>query len=176
MIGNRDNQLAPRRFSLPPIGARVAELTRDVFRRRGFAEAHILANWPQIVGETVAELSAPERMKFPRRAGETRGPQGGATLTVRVDGPIAIEIRHLEPQIIERINSYYGYQAVMRLKLVQGPLPPRRETRRRPIRSLVPAERAALAESLQPIAEPGLKGALERLGERILGRTNQKHP
>src|SRR5690606_41182950 len=37
MASNRDNpdfRLAPRRFSLPPIGARVAALTREVFSKR----------------------------------------------------------------------------------------------------------------------------------------------
>lgn len=173
MSGKSDHSLAPARFSLPPIGARVALLTRDVFRKRGFAEGHILANWPQIVGETIADYCAPERLVFPRRLREGRGPEGGATLEIRVDGPIAVEIRHLEPQIIERINAYYGYQAVTRLKLTQGPLPPRPRARRRPMRPLGGAERAALAQSLEPIAEPALKTALERLGERILGRTSR---
>jgi hypothetical protein len=175
MSGKSDHRLAPARFSLPPIGARVAALTRDVFRKRGFAEGHILANWPQIAGETIADYCAPERLVFPRRLREGRGPQGAATLEIRVDGPIAVEIKHLEPQIIERINSFYGYQAVTRLKLVQGPLPPK-PRKRRPIRPLGSAERAALTQSLEPIAEAGLKNALERLGERILGRTSPGAP
>lgn len=175
MSRKSDHSLAPARFSLPPIGARVAALTRDVFRKRGFAEGHILANWPQIAGETVADYCAPERLVFPRRPREGHGPQGGATLEIRVDGPIAVEIKHLEPQIIERINSFYGYQAVTRLKLTQGPLPPK-PRKRRPIRPLASAERAALTQSLEPIAEPALKTALERLGERILGRTPRTGP
>jgi hypothetical protein len=171
MTERSDQSLAPRRFSLPPIGAKVATLTRDVFRKRGFAEGHILAHWPQIAGETISDYSAPERLVFPRQIRDGRGPQGGATLEIRVDGPIALEIRHLEPQIVERINSYYGYQAVTRLKLIQGPLPVRPRARRRPIRPLRAEQRAELVRSLEPIAEPGLKTALERLGERILGRT-----
>ncbi|MCE9649967.1 MAG: DciA family protein [Parvibaculum sp.] len=176
MSDRSDHSLAPKRFSLPPIGARVAGLTRDVFRKRGFAEGHILAHWPQIAGEMISDYCAPERLIYPRQIRDGRGPQGGATLEIRVDGPIALEIKHLEPQIVERINSYYGYQAVTRLKLIQGPLPPRPKGRRRPIRPLGARERAELVQSLEPIAEPGLKTALERLGERILGRTPQSGP
>jgi hypothetical protein len=169
MTEDRDHELAPRRYRTPPIGAKVAGLTREVFRKRGFAQPHILSHWPEIVGSALAEYSAPEKLAFPRNPGEGRGPETGATLAVRVDGPVALEIRHLEPQIVERINRYYGYNAVARLKLVQGPLPPRARARRKLIRPLGPAERAELARSLAPIAESGLKSALERLGERILG-------
>jgi hypothetical protein len=176
MSNDRDYRLAPKRFTLPPVGARVAQLTRDIFRHRGFTQSHILSRWPEIVGAEMAEFCAPEQMNFPRRAGEAHGPQTGATLIVRVDGPIALEIRHLEPQIVERINGFYGYQAVARLKLVQGPLPPRPKARRPAARPLAPGEQAALAQCLQPIAEPGLKSALERLGTRILGRTPRKAP
>lgn len=172
MSQRSDHDLAPNRYAQAPIGTRIAALTRDVFRKRGFAEGHILANWPDIAGDVIADYSAPERLVYPRRLREGRGPSGPATLEIRVDGPIALEIRHLEPQIIERINSYYGYAAVGRLKLIQGPLPPRPRARRRPIRALAAAERAALAEELQPIAQTDLKDALTRLGERILGRTS----
>ncbi|HEY4345048.1 MAG TPA: DciA family protein [Parvibaculum sp.] len=176
MSDKSDHQLAPRRFSLPPIGSKVATLTREVFRKRGFAEGHILAHWPEIAGDMVSDYSAPERLIFPRQIRDGKGPQGSATLEIRVDGPIALEIKHLEPQIVERINSYYGYQAVTRLKLIQGPLPPRPRARRRPIRPLGAQQRADLVQSLEPIAEAGLKNALERLGERILGRTPLKGP
>ncbi|MGB3810280.1 MAG: DciA family protein [Parvibaculum sp.] len=174
MTSGRDHQLAPKRFSLPPIGARVAQVTQDVFRKRGFAEGHILAHWPEIAGADISVFSAPERLVYPRRSSGSRELQVGATLAVRVDGPIALEIKHLEPQIIERINSYYGYQAVARLKLIQGPLPMRPKPRRRPIRPLGAEERSELVQSLAPIAEPTLKTALERLGERILGRTPKR--
>lgn len=171
-----DHQLAPRRYSLPPVGSRIARLTRDIFRKRGFAEGHILSNWPDIIGKDLADFSAPHRMIYPRRLREGSGPQGAAVLEITVDGPIALEIKHLEPQIIERINGYYGYSAISRLKLTQGPLPTKPRPRRRPIRMLAPEERSALNERLGPIAEPELKDALVRLGERILGRTSGNKP
>ncbi len=165
--------VAPRRYATPLIGARVAGITRDIFKKRGFAQSHILAHWPAIVGEALAEYCSPEKLAFPRAPNEGRGLQESATLTVRVDGPIALEIRHLEPQIVERINGYYGYNAVARLKLVQGPLPPRLKSRRRKFRPLTPEERDTLVRSLAPIGEPALKSALERLGQRILGTSGR---
>lgn len=168
--------VAPMRHRLPPIGARVLAVARTAFAKRGFHEAHILAHWTEIVGEGLAEFSAPEKLTFSRgTASDTRGPRGGAVLSIRVDGPVALEIRHLEPQIIERINAYYGYGAVQRLKITQGPLPPKKRPRFRKIRPLAAEERAELVQKLENIEEPGLKEALEKLGERIIGATSGKN-
>jgi len=155
---------------------RILEAARMCFVKRGFHEAHVLAHWTEIVGDGLAEFSAPEKLTFSRgTASDNRGPRGGAVLSIRVDGPVALEIRHLEPQIIERINAYYGYGAVERLKITQGPLPLKKRPRFRKIRPLAAEERAELVQKLENIEEPGLKEALEKLGERIIGATGGKN-
>ncbi|MDO8838729.1 MAG: DciA family protein [Parvibaculum sp.] len=171
MNGILGNRVASRRYSPAPVGARISAVARAAFAKRGFTEAHVLAQWPEIAGAQLAEYSSPEKLIFPRTSGEEtgRGRRGGATLVVRVDGPIAVEIRHLEPQIIERINTWYGHSAVARLKLVQGPLPAKRRPRLRRLRPLTAGERAALAQELEKIEEPALKEALRKLGERVVG-------
>lgn len=168
--------VASMRYRPPPIGARVLAAAQSAFAKRGFRESHVLAHWPEIAGQGLAEFSAPEKLVFPRGSADDggKGRRSGATLTVRVDGPIAIEIRHLEPQIIERINSYYGYSAVARLKLVQGPLPAKARPRYRKIRPLKAEERAELAQGLDKIEEPALKQALEKLGERVIGANSRR--
>jgi hypothetical protein len=166
--------VASMRYRPAPIGAQVLGVARAAFVKRGFAEAHILAHWPDIVGGGLAEYCAPEKLVFPKVSGEeARARRQGATLVLRVDGPVAVEIRHLEPQIVERINAYYGYGAVERLKLVQGPLPPKPRPRYRQIRPLKPEERQTLAQGLESIEEPALKQALEKLGERVLGASRK---
>ena len=163
--------IASMRYRPSPVGGKVFAAAQSAFAKRGFREAHVLAHWPEIVGEGLAEFSAPEKLVFPRGSGDTGGKdrRSGATLTIRVDGPVAVEIRHLEPQIVERINSYYGYSAVARLKLVQGPLPAKARPRYRKIRPLKEEERATLEQGLENIEEPGLRQALEKLGERVIG-------
>ena len=86
------------------------KVTEKIYRKRGFASAGVLVNWPAIIGEDWARHTVPERL----------GASG--TLRLRVDGPLATEIKHLEPQILERIASYFGYRAVNRLSMIQGPL------------------------------------------------------
>ena len=45
-----------------------------------------------------------------------------ATLVLRVEGPAAIEIQHLSGVILERVNRFFGWQAVDRIALRQAPL------------------------------------------------------
>jgi len=88
----------------------VPALTRKVFRERGFHQASILTNWSEIVGQELAAKCCPEKIS---REG---------VLTLRVDGPVALEIQHLEPQLLERIATHFGYRAVVRISIRQGPL------------------------------------------------------
>ncbi len=98
------------------LGAAVARVTAPAFRRRGFAEAGILTDWPHIVGSQLASQTEPERLSF------ARGTRVDGTLQVRVAGAWATELQHLAPQVIERVNSYFGYRAVDRLAILQAPL------------------------------------------------------
>jgi hypothetical protein len=144
------------------------QVAGDIYRRRGFQQAHILAHWPAIVGDMLAEFSSPEKLSFPRATGDTASESHeGGLLTIRVDGPAALELKHLEPQILERINGFYGHRAVARLRLIQGPLPYKRKSNRRHFVPLDAAALAALAQSLESIEEPALKGSLAKLGERV---------
>ena len=94
----------------------VPKLTRSVFRDRGFHQASILTNWTDIVGKALAAKSCPEKIS---REG---------VLILRVDGPVALELQHLEPQLLERIATHFGYRAVSRISIRQGPLSPGEDT------------------------------------------------
>jgi hypothetical protein len=165
-----------RRGGLKSAGAHAARLMRPLARQRGTARARLAAEWPAIVGPEIARHSLPERVAggHGRPAGslQRRGsaPAAGGTLRLRVEGPLALELQHLAPQIIERINGYFGYAAVGRLQIVQGPLPRRAPPAGTAKAPLDPQRRQKLRERLAPVADDGLRAALERLGQAILSR------
>ena len=64
-----------------------------------------------------------------------------ATLVLRVEGPVALEIQHLSGVIIEKVNRYFGWRAVGRIQIRQAPLM-RREKKVRP----APPDPAVLRE------------------------------
>ncbi len=131
------------------------------FSKFGFKRHEILTQWPAIVGEPLASFTLPERIT---------PAQGGGTLVVRVDGGAALEVQHMAPQILERINTYLGGPVVTKLRLVQGPI--RRPIKRavKPDRELSSEETGSLASATDGVADPKLRDSLVALGRRILLR------
>lgn len=103
-------------------------------------------------------------MQWPR-ALDAEG-QEPATLVLRVEGPAAIEIQHLAGMILQRVNRFFGWQAVDRIALRQAPL---KRQKPKSARTIDPAETARIAETLPAIDDEGLKQALARLGAAIKG-------
>jgi hypothetical protein len=151
----------PRPTGMRAVAAPLSTVTRPALKRRGRASGRVIAEWPEIVGATLAGCSCPERLSQPRDGGP-------GTLKIRVDGPLAVELQHLEPVIIERINSYFGYRAVARLSMVRGPLPPRRDDAPATTAAPDPAALERAAERAADITDEALREALTSLGSHVL--------
>jgi|GraSoi_2013_60cm_1033757.scaffolds.fasta_scaffold07827_2 hypothetical protein len=162
--GLGSNRLDDRRGGMQAIGASLPRIAKPVLGKQGLGEAQLLAEWPAIIGEELARHCWPIKLSFPR--GERRD----GTLRLRVASALALDIQHREPVLLERINGYFGYRAVIRLALVQGGAPPEERSAPPPLRPLEPAERQALDRSLDDIADPELRAALRRLGSAIIGQ------
>lgn len=149
-----------RRFGMVAVGVPVGQLTKPLFGRHGFAGGALVMDWPAIVGPALAVYTLPQRIRFPT------GERSGGTLHIKVaSSAFAPEIVHLEPLILDRINGYFGWNAVDRLKLHHGPLPPRSRAVP-PVESLgqVPP---SLQSALDRVTDPDLRAVLLRLGQRI---------
>lgn len=153
-----------RRGVMQAIGASLPRIAKPVLGKQGLGEAQLLQEWPAIIGEELARYCWPIKLSF------QRGERRDGTLRLRVASALALEIQHREPVLIERINGYFGYRAVARLALVQGP-PPLKERAAPPQpRQLAPAELRALERRVEGVADPALRAALERLGSAIIGK------
>ena len=154
-----------------PVSQSVDRLTKGLLGKHGFTHAAVVTKWPEIVGEAMARHTQPEKIVF-SRDGAT-----GGTLHLKTDsGAFATQLMHIEPQVIERINTFFGYRAVVRLKIIQGPLSRPRHANRQttPPRPLSAAEARDLAGTIATVDDPELKEALERLGEKVMGRQKDK--
>ena len=107
------NTSTRRTYKTKSIADLASGINNRAFRRYGFAKSDILMHWREIVGSVLARSSIPERLIMPKNVEQANGRTG--VLHVRVDGSFAPEMQHLEPLIIDRINSYYGFKAVERL-------------------------------------------------------------
>ena len=152
---------------LPDLLTRVLE---PAARRRGLAEAKLLSEWPNVVGPGLAARCHPVRLS------QTGGRPGGILL-LHVAGAAALELQHSEPQILERINGFFGYGAVNRLRLIQAPLPRRQLRPAAPIeRSVSDAEKIEIAQAVRDVRDAGLQAALQGLGRTLKSRPGPRAP
>ncbi len=79
-----------------------------------------MAQWSAIVGDSVAAQCSPERMVWPKGRDKAQRHTEGATLTVRADHGTGLALSYETPAIIDRINGFFGYHAVAKVKIVQG--------------------------------------------------------
>jgi hypothetical protein len=145
-----------------PLAEFLGVCLSDAFKQQGFASAELVTRWTDIVGPEIAAHAEPLKVQWPRAVGN-EAPQPG-TLVLRVDGPTAIEIQHLANVILERVNRFFGWQAVDRLALRQAPL-----SRRGKKAAKVPDPEAAahIAGTLTEIGDDELRDALARLGAAV---------
>ncbi|MDP3908167.1 DUF721 domain-containing protein [Novosphingobium sp.] len=155
----------PRGSGVRAIADLMPEIGRTAFRRFGFVQSSVVTRWPEIVGPTHARICAPESIRFPM------GEKVDGILQLVVVPAHAPIIQHVTPEIIERVNRFFGYKAVSKVKIRQGEVkaPPARPTTAAPP-SLRPIP-LELGESLRDIGDPELRTVLESLA-RSLG-TNQ---
>ncbi len=140
----------------------------------GFAEPEVLMRWSEVVGELLSGLCTPVRVSY------SRAHRLGATLVVRVEGARATEVEHLGPRIIERVNQFYGYRAIDRLKVTQttggasaGFAEAPAGYKGRPQAAAAepdPAAQARAAEMALGIENEALRAALTRMGAHVLAR------
>ena len=169
------------------VGSFVPRLAQKAFETFGFSTVALLTEWPAIVGHDLAGYTLPERLKWPRKVkprGEAQsdveaGCEGrpGATLVLRVEPSRALDVQYGAAQIIERINSYFGYRAVAELRLQQLSIDAggNNQTAPQPIKNTAKgAGRDASSgdELLAGVLDERLRDSLRRLQAGILSQQN----
>ena len=159
----------PRRFERArggparAIAELMPEIGRTAFRRFGFVQSSVVTRWPEIVGPRHARVCAPEAIRFPP------GEKSEGILQLVVLPAHAPIISHVIPEIIERVNRFFGYKAVAKVKMRQGevkPPPGKEPASAPPSLRPIPME---LGESLRDIGDPELRAVLESLARSMAG-------
>ena len=156
-----------RRPGLRAAAAILPAVTRRALGRGGLAHRGLVTDWPSIVGPEIAARCLPRKIRFAQP-----GCRLDATLTLRVESGWALELQHLEPLVIERINSYFGYRAVARLRYQQGAMPCDGISAPPALPSLSLEEEETVRAQIAGVGDEALRAALERLGCAIRRRAH----
>jgi hypothetical protein len=153
----------PGPIKAKPLSVLLSDVFSDAYAKQGFAARELVTRWAEIAGPEVAAHSEPIKMQWPRPV--EGQPQEPATLVLKVEGPMALEIQHSSDVILARVNRFFGWSAVGRLALRQAPLSRRKQAA--PVVPPDPKSVAKIAETLSGIEDEQLKAALARLGAAI---------
>ena len=153
----------PRPMSAKPLSVLLGSVFSDAFAKQGFASRELVTRWAEIAGKEIATFSQPIKIQWPRPV--EGQPQAPATLILRVDGPMALEIQHSSDVILQRVNRFFGWNAIGKLALRQAPLT--RPSERTAPKPVDPAAVAREAKTLGTVADDDLRTALARLGAAI---------
>ena len=153
----------PGPITAKPLSVLLGDVFSDAYAKQGFAARELVTRWAEIAGREIADHSEPLKLQWPRPV--EGQPQEPATLILRVEGPMALEIQHSSDVILERVNRFFGWSAVGRLALRQAPL----SRRDPPKRAAAPDPKAVaeVAKTLSAVEDDELRDALARLGASI---------
>lgn len=144
---------------------RVADLIPAIgdvaFRKFGFVQSSIVTRWPEIVGAKLARVTAPESLRFPQ------GKKADGVLSITVASAHAPVVQHIIPDVIARVNRFFGYAAVARVRLTQGTVK-RREVAMVVVQTDIPT--VPLSPTLKAIADPELRSVLSGLASSLAKR------
>lgn len=95
-----------------PASGLLKDRIRTAGEKRGFAMTRLLTHWAEIVGDDLARITRPVKVGYARGG-------LGATLTLLTRAAEAPMVQMQLPQIRDRVNACYGYNAICRISLTQ---------------------------------------------------------
>jgi hypothetical protein len=167
--------MKPPRRGAKALAAFMPQIIEEALAARGLSEASLVADWPAIVGDSIARYARPIQLQWPPRAAkrDPEAPVAPSTLVLRVDGAFALEAQHNAAIIVARVNAHLGWRCVEKVAFRQGPLPPPKEKRRLPEAPSAEAEAEAKGAS-SSVEDEDLRAALTRLGARAIDQSARR--
>ncbi len=148
---------------------------KAAFKGVGYVEKQLFLKWVDIVGKDISSYTTPYSLKF--RSTDKGGEMvfDGAVLSLFVHSCYSLKVQHLEPVIKEKIATYFGYNVINKIKIIQK-LSDKQEKKPLDNKTLYYAKKnvenceldAILSsEYMSAISDPALKGALLGLSKAI---------
>ena len=151
----------------------ISKVSKPFFNRQGFVKSYIIDNWKEIVGEEYYKKSIPEKLRIQK---------GGGVLTIATDGATSTEMEYIKTDIIKKINDYYGYRAVNRIRFrnsfIQDEMKDVQDeiTEKKSIKQNIKnknSKNKKVDAFLSEVEESDLKEAINSLGKIIIGKNNK---
>lgn len=156
-----------RRFKASSLADALSQVVTPILKSHDVKGAGLFYDWKKIVGEPLASMSRPEKITYSKSA------LGGGTLFLTISSSLALHVHHNQTQIIDQINTYFGYRAVAHLKSKHGHFQGISKVRPA-LPSLSLEEKEAVSLDVKTIEDETLLTTLQALGEAIILDTKKQ--
>ena len=95
---------------LRPFSNTLPRGIKGILKKNGYNYSEIISKWSDLVGKEIASFSYPKSIKM--KNGNSNG-----TLLLAVQRGDEINIEYSKKEIINKINSYFGYKLLNEIKL-----------------------------------------------------------
>jgi len=166
-----------KRFEPRSVSEIIGKVLEPVLARRSGMTLDLIKAWPELVGEEFRETTRPEKINWPRRANED-DPFKPAVLVVACENSAALFFQHEQAAILERINVFFGFEAIGRVTILQKQVMASSDKKKsnKPALSskFTNEEEIRLASILDEIDDPKLKETLTKLGRGVFAKNSNK--
>ena len=95
---------------LRSFGSTLPRGVKGILKKNGYNYSEIISKWNMLVGKNISSCSYPRSIKM------TKGEANG-TLMLDVKRGNEITVEYSKKEIINNINSYFGYQLINEIRL-----------------------------------------------------------
>ena len=168
---NKKNNSAKRSFVPQIFGDTLKKINRRFSSKFNKLDFIIRSKWPEIVGSYFKSYSEPINISsvadYENEYGETIYKNH---LNVSVAPAAAIEFQHFKDKILEKINSYFGYKAIIDLRIQQNYIPKDEylNKNKSKIMPISPQESELISNEIESLQNNKLKDSLMKLGKNIV--------
>tara|TARA_Y100001936_G_C15979377_1_gene615772 strand:- start:610 stop:1128 length:519 start_codon:yes stop_codon:yes gene_type:complete len=166
----KKNYKVKRTFIPQAIGEAVKKVNRNFSSRFNRLEFIIQSKWSEIAGTYFYKYSEPRNItKLPDYENEIGEMIYKNYLNVSVAPAAALEFQHFKDKIIEKINSYFGYKAIMDLRIQQNyiPIDKANISSNMRHRKLTENDKKQISNEVKELDNENLKNSLIDLGKNI---------
>jgi len=95
---------------LRPFGNTLPRGLKGILKKNGYNYSEIISKWSMLVGKDISNCSYPKSIKMKKG-------NSNATLIIGIKRGDEIQIEYSKKEIMDKINSYFGYKLIDEIKL-----------------------------------------------------------
>ena len=141
---------------LRPFGNTLPRNLKGILKKNGYNYSEIISKWNMLVGKDIADCAYPKSIKM--KNGASNG-----TLILAIERGNEINIEYSKKNIIDRINSYFGYKLIGEIRIQTFSAKSKKSKKNNNLKDVS----GNLQEKINQIKNENIKNSLSQLLETI---------